>query len=301
MVILINFFPVWAIILSGLAYIYPAIFVPLKTIIVPLLSLVMFSMGMTLKVADFMAILKKPLIIALAVAIQYCLMPLLAYIISRILALPVELMTGMVLVGASAGGTASNVMCYLAKGNVALSILMTLASTLLAVALTPALTFLYLGQVVPVPVLDMLNSILFIVLLPVGVGIAINSYLKQSIVKIQRWFPFISCLSIILIIAIIVALNQKNIELMAFPVLLAVMLHNLAGLTFGYLLPYLFRFDPITCRTVCIEVAMQNSGLSVALAIKYFGIAAALPGALFSIWHNISGSLLALFWRKSNN
>ncbi len=294
---IVNLFPVWAILLSVVAYANAAFFASYQQIIVPLLALVMFSMGMTLRWNDFIAVLRKPVIISIAVAIQFLLMPLFAYGLSIYLNLSQELMTGMLLVGASAGGTASNVICYLAKGDVALSILMTIVSTLFAVLLMPALTFLYLNQVVPVPVEGMLKSILLIVLLPVLSGTVINSFFSRRLSKVQAIFPLLSTMAIVLIIAIIVGLNHANLSDLAIPVVLAVCLHNSLGLLFGYGIPRLLKYDERICRTVCIEVAMQNSGLSVALAIKHFSIAAALPGALFSIWHNISGSLLALFWR----
>ncbi len=297
----VNLFPVWAILLSGIAYANAEVFASYKSIIVPLLALVMFSMGMTLNWRDFKAVLKKPVVIAIAVTIQFLLMPLFAYGLSIALNLSKEIMTGMVLVGASAGGTASNVICYLAKGDVALSILMTVVSTLFAVLLMPVLTFLYLNQLVPVPIEGMLKSILLIVLLPVFSGTVLNGFFSQHLKKIQVVFPLLSSLAIVLIIAIIVGLNHDNLSDLAFPVLLAVCLHNTLGLIFGYSIPRFLKYDERTCRTVCIEVAMQNSGLSVALAIKHFSMAAALPGALFSIWHNISGSLLALFWRTNRD
>ena len=297
----INLFPLWAIMLSGIAYLNADIFISLKSIIVPLLAIVMFSMGMTLTWRDFKAVIKKPLIVAIAVLIQFLLMPLFAYIISILLGLNIDSMTGMVLVGASSGGTASNVICYLAKGNVALSILMTVVSTLAAVILMPALTFMYLNQVVPVPVEAMLKSIFLIVLLPVLIGTVLNSFFSQKLKLIQPVFPLLSTFAIVLIIAIIVGLNRQNLSEQALPVLIAVCMHNLAGLIVGYWIPRVLKYDEQTCRTVCIEVAMQNSGLSVALAVKYFSISAALPGAIFSIWHNISGSLLAFYWRNKNS
>ena len=294
----IDLFPLWAIMLAVIAYFNADIFVPLKSIIVPLLATVMFSMGMTLIWRDFKEVIKKPLIIAIAVLVQFMLMPLFAYIISIMLDLNIDSMTGMVLVGASSGGTASNVICYLAKGNVALSILMTVVSTLAAVILMPALTFMYLNQMVPVPVDAMLKSILLIVLLPVLTGTFLNSFFSHKLKLIQPVFPLLSTFAIVLIIAIIVGLNQQNLSEQALPVLFAVCIHNLLGLIVGYWIPRSLKYDAQTCRTVCIEVAMQNSGLSVALAVKYFSVAAALPGAIFSIWHNISGSLLAFYWRS---
>jgi BASS family bile acid:Na+ symporter len=225
-------------------------------------------------------------------------MPLFAYLLAQGLQLSQAQTIGMVLVGCSAGGTASNVICYLAKGNVALSILMTMASTLCAVIAMPLLSYLYLNHSVEVPVLSMMRSILLIVLVPVLAGTAINSFYTHLTRRLEGVFPVFSSMAIVLIIAIIVALNQQNISTLALPVLIAVALHNLLGMTVGYFIPRLLKYDTATCRTVSIEVGMQNSGLSVALAMQYFSAAAALPGAIFSIWHNISGSMLAIYWRR---
>jgi len=165
----------------------------------------------------------------------------------------------------------------------------------------PTLTYLYLHQVVPVPVEGMLKSLLLIVLLPVLAGTFLNSIFGKGLKKLQPIFPLLSSCSIVFIIAIIVGLNHDNLSNLALPILLAVCLHNFLGLMVGYAIPWLLKYDARTCRTVCIEVAMQNSGLSVALAVKYFSVAAALPGAIFSIWHNVSGSLLAMYWRRLDN
>ncbi|MDH5182115.1 MAG: bile acid:sodium symporter family protein, partial [Gammaproteobacteria bacterium] len=234
----------------------------------------------------------------LGVALHYLIMPPAAWLISRLFNLPVELMVGMVLVGSSAGGTASNVICYLAKGNVALSITLTLTSTLLAVFAMPALTWLYAGQSVPVPALAMLFSILKIVLIPVLLGVIVNSLFRQRLAKVVALFPFISSLAIIMIIAIIVALNNNTIATMGMVIMWAVILHNLTGLFAGYMIARKLGHDAVISRTLAIEVGMQNSGLSVALATKYFTASAALPGALFSVWHNISGSVLAAWWAR---
>lgn len=294
----ITLFPLWAIGLSIIAYYLPDHFASLKPAIIPLLALIMFGMGMTLTWQHFIDAAKQPVIISITVCIQFLFMPFFAWLISLIFHLDADQMIGMVLVGSSAGGTASNVICYLARGNVALSILMTMVSTLCAVLLMPALTYLYLNQSVPVPVWGMIKSIMIIVLIPVITGTAINSLLCRFLVKLQPVFPLFSSLMIILIIAIIVGLNHNNLQNAGLLVVGAVFLHNLLGLTAGYMIPRLLNYDAITCRTVSIEVGMQNSGLSVALAIQYFSSLAALPGAIFSIWHNISGSILAAYWRK---
>ena len=295
---LILFFPVGALLLSLIAYFNPTLFITAKAAIIPLLALVMFFMGMTLTWHNFKQALKQPWIILLTIGIQFVFMPLFAYLLARSLQLSEAHTIGLVLVGCSAGGTASNVICYLAKGNVALSILMTMASTLCAVVAMPLLSYAYLNQSVAVPVLDMMRSILLIVFIPVLSGTSINSFFGRYLVRLQDFFPFFSSFAIALIIAIIVALNQQNFSNLSWAVFIAIVLHNLSGMMIGYFIPRLLKYDAVICRTVSIEVGMQNSGLSVALAMKYFSVAAALPGAMFSIWHNVSGSTLAIYWRR---
>ncbi len=295
----IVYFPVCAILLSSIAVISPSIFITFKPAIMPLLSLVMFSMGMTLTWQHFKKALKRPFVIVIALFIQYSLMPLFAFLIALMLNLPRELMIGLMLVGCSSGGTASNVICYLARGDVALSIIMTMVSTLCAVIFMPFLAYLYLHQTVNVPIEDMMQTLLTIVLLPVLTGTAINSLFGAKLAGIQRFYPVLSAFCIILIIAIITGINHANLLNLTWHTTLAVAMHNSLGLLAGYFIARLFGYDETICRTLSIEVGMQNSGLSVALAVKYFNTVAALPGAVFSIWHNISGSMLAAYWRKS--
>lgn len=295
-----KLFPIWAILFSILAYFYNGFFAVFKSAIVPLLTVVMFGMGMTLKWENFREIFKSPLLILLGVSLQYIVMPGTAYLISVLLNLSPVMMAGVVLVGCSPGGTASNVITYLAKGNVALSITLTLTSTVLAVAFTPFFSWFILNHVVPVPAGEMFLNILQIVLIPVLIGTGINSFFSNKIAKIRNIFPLISTLAIVFIIAIIVALNKSKIDEISLIIVAAVILHNLTGLSFGYFVPKLFKYDKKVCRTLSIEVGMQNSGLSVALAVKFFSVAAALPGAIFSIWHNLSGSVLAAWWSSGN-
>lgn len=291
-------FPYIAILFSGVAMLFPEYFVPLKPAIVPLLGVVMFGMGMTLTLASFTAVLKRPGVVGLGAALQFVLMPLIAWLVAHAFRLPPQLAAGLVLVGACPGGTASNVVCYLAKGNVALSITLTAVSTLAAVIMTPVLTWLYVGQMVPVPVGQMLLSILKIVIVPVVLGVLVNTWLGSHLARFKAVFPAISVMAIVLIIAIIVAINEPQLASLVFPVVFSVMLHNLAGLAAGYWVPRWLGYDGRTCRTLAIEVGMQNSGLGVALAMKYFSAAAALPGAVFSIWHNLSGATLAAYWSR---
>ena len=265
----------------------------------PILTIIMFGMGLTLTIDDFRRVLKLKASVALGLALQYSVMPLAAFLLAKLLGLSNELLIGMVLVGSASGGTASNVICYLARGDVALSISMTLVSTLVAVVALPTLSWLYLGQVVPVPVAGMFVSVLKIVLVPLAVGVALNHYLPKAVRTVSPALPLVTTIAIVLVIAIIVALNHQTLADISFALLAAVLIHNSLGLVAGYFGARYCGQDRKTSRTIAIEVGMQNSGLAVALAVKYFSPLAALPGAVFSIWHNVSGSLLAAIWSRS--
>jgi BASS family bile acid:Na+ symporter len=267
-----------------------------KDLIMPLLMLVMLGMGLTLNIDDMKRTWQLKRLVLLGVGLQFLIMPLAAYLLSTLANLPTALLVGMLLVGASAGGTASNVMTYLAKGDVALSVSMTLISTLVATVALPALTWLYLGEQVDVPTGALLGSLVQLIIVPLALGMIINHFFHNKLTLITSALPAISTMSIIAIIAIVVALNSDHIQTASWLLVLLVALHNLIGLSLGYLVPRWMGYDTVISRTLAIEVAMQNSGLSVALAIKYFSAAAALPGALFSIWHNISGALFASYW-----
>ena len=297
----IYLFPVLALLISVLAYLFPALLVGLKAFIVPLLVVVMLAMGLTLQWWDFAKVWQYRRIVGAGVAIQFIIMPFAAWLIALLLGLSEALMTGMMLVGATAGGTASNVMAYLAKGNVALSVTMTMISTLVAVILLPLLTWLYLGQSIEVPALSMLDMLVKVILLPVAAGMLLNHFFKHKLAGIAPACSVFSMAAILLIIAIVVALNSDNLNSVAWQVVSAVVLHNLIGLGCGYGLSRKLGYDSVIARTVAIEVGMQNSGLSVALALKYFSAASALPGAIFSIWHNLSGALFASFWAKRSS
>ena len=293
-----RLFPLWAVAGSLLALARPEWFAPLKPAIVPLLGLVMFGMGITLTGQNFLAVLRRPFPVLLGISLQFLVMPFAAWLIAVLLGLPPQLGAGLILLGCCPGGTASNVICYLARGDVALSITLTAVSTLLALVATPLLTLLYAGQTVPVPVLDMLLSIFRIIFLPVMLGVIANHFLHDRLRPVRAVFPMISVVAIVVIIAIIVALNHDQLLHMAGGVAVAVVAHNLFGLSAGYWVPRWLGREPRECRTLAIEVGMQNSGLAVALAVKYFSATAALPAALFSIWHNLSGSFMAGYWQR---
>lgn len=294
----VTLFPIGAILVSVFAAYFPEYLAPLRSAIVPLLGVVMFGMGMTLKADDFVRVLWQPKLIMLGVSLQYLLMPLIAWLLGQFLQLPLPLLAGLVLVGACPGGTASNVICFLARGNVALSITLTAISTLLAVLLTPWLTWLYVGQKIAVPTADMMWTIVRIILVPVTLGVLVNTWFGSVLDNIKRWLPVLSAIVIILIIGIIVARNATQLSQMALTVIIAVILHNCLGLLSGYYIPRMLGFDRRDCRTLAIEVGMQNSGLGVALADRFFSSLAALPGAIFSIWHNLSGAILAAVWSR---
>lgn len=296
-----RLFPLWAIGLSLLAYHYPASFSELKSSIIPLLAVIMFCMGLTLSLDDFKRALSMPRLILNGLLLQYLAMPLSALVIARLMQLEPSLTIGLLLVGASPGGTASNVITYLARGNVALSISLTSLSTVLAIVLTPLLTLLIADTSIEVPAIKMLGSIMYMVILPVSLGLLLNHYFNKQVRIIAPLLPLAAVMCIVLIIAIITALNASQFVQLGFSVLLAVILHNSLGLFLGYNGAKLLGYSSKECKTLAIEVGMQNSGLAVALAIKHFSASAALPGAVFSIWHNISGSVLAYFWSKKPN
>lgn len=295
-----SLFPLWAVILSAVAYVYPEYFAPHQGLIVPFLSLIMLGMGVTLSVDSFLAVLKRPSVVLLGTLMQYTIMPLAAWIVCLVLKLPADLATGVILLGCCPGGTASNVISYLAKADVALSIVLTSVSTLIAFLATPFLTWVFIGQTVEVDVMGMLVSVVNVVIVPVVLGLTINYFFEKRINAVREVFPAISAAAIVIIVAVIIGTNSANLQQSGPLVLLAVILHNGLGLAGGYGVSKALRLSETEARTIAIEVGMQNSGLSVALAIKHFTATAALPGAIFSIWHNLSGAFLAGHWSKQS-
>jgi len=291
-------FPLWAMLGVLLAWFLPGPLAACRPAILPLLGVVMFGMGAGLRLENFVAVLRRPVPVILGLGLQFLMMPLAGWLLALLAGLPPQLAAGMILVGCSPGGTASNVICYLARGDVALSITLTACSTLLAVLATPLLMLLYAGETVAVPALEMLQTIFWIIFLPVTLGLLLNHLFHRSLAGVRQVFPLLSVFTIVFIIAVIVALNREQLADVAAVLLVLVVLHNLAGLAGGYWIARWMGQDRRICRTIAIEVGMQNSGLAVALAVKYFSAAAALPGALFSVWHNLSGSMLAGHWRR---
>ncbi|QJP74051.1 ketopantoate/pantoate/pantothenate transporter PanS [Burkholderia glumae] len=291
-----RLFPLWAVLVSLAAYVSPATFSPVAPHVTALLTLIMLSIGVTLSVADFRRVFTRPAPVLAGIVLHYLVMPLAAWALAKLLRMPPELTAGMVLVGSVASGTASNVMIYLARGDVALSVTISALSTLVGVFATPLLTRLYVDASIAVDVHGMLMSIVQIVALPIVVGLAVNHLLRRAVEAIEPYLPLVSMLAILLIIAAVVAGTRNSIASVGLVVMVGVMLHNAIGLLGGYWGGRLLGFDEAVCRTLAIEVGMQNSGLAATLGKLYFTPIAALPGALFSVWHNLSGSLLAGYW-----
>ncbi|MFX4285976.1 bile acid:sodium symporter family protein [Janibacter sp. G349] len=264
----------------------------------PLLGLVMFTMGLTLRPVDFGLVLRRPLPVLLGVVAQYVIMPLVAVLVVTVLSLPPELAAGVILVGCAPGGTASNVVSYLARGDVALSVTMTSVSTLLAPFLTPLLTLWLAGRYMPLDGAGMARTIVTIVLLPVLAGLVVRLLLAPLAEALLPALPWLSVAAISVIVAIVVS-GSADAMLTAGPlVLLAVVVHNVLGMGLGYLAARVARLPVPARRTTAIEVGMQNSGLAAGLAAQYMEPLSALPGAVFSVWHNVSGALFAAWCRR---
>ena len=266
-----------------------------------LLMAVMFGMGLTLKAEDFRYVFRHPKSMIAGCVGQFTVMPLLAFALGKLFRLDDGLLAGVVLVGACPGGTASNVITYLSGGDVALSVGMTSVNTVLAPVLTPAITWLFLHAGVAVDMGGMFLSIVQVVLVPVALGLLVNRLLGERARRAERVMPLISVTAICLIVMCVVSHNAARILSTGAPVIAAVVLHNLLGYACGWLIGRALRLDPAKAKALSVEIGMQNSGLAASLAGSAFPALpmAAVPGALFSVWHNISGALLAgLFRRK---
>ena len=270
----------------------------------PMLGVIMFGMGLTLSPHDFRLVLSRPKDILIGCMAQFTIMPLLAWLLASAFSLPKELALGVILVGCCPGGTASNVITYLAKGDLALSVGMTATSTLLAPILTPLLVWLMAGTMVHVNTLGMLQSIVYVVIAPIIGGLLCQRFLPRLTQRVTPYLPAFSSIVIATVVGIIVSHNASRLMVGGMLVLVVVILHNLLGLVLGFSIGRLLRLQNAKCVALSIEVGMQNSGLASSLAVLHFAAfpMATIPGAIFSVWHNISGTLAAkLYQRKQNN
>ena len=296
-------FALWVVLFAGIALIVPEAFVWLKAYIIWMLGIIMFGMGMTMTVDDFKGVLHSPKAVVIGVVAQFMLMPGLAYLLCQLFQLPPEIAIGVILVGCCPGGTASNVITYMAKGNTALSVACTSVSTILAPILTPAVFYLLASQWIEINALSMLGSILQVVLFPIILGLIVRSVLKQKVETYIQVMPLISVLAIVAIVAAIIAGSKTQILESGLLILAVVALHNGLGYLLGFGASRLFKLPYADSKAIAIEVGMQNSGLGVALAAVHFAASpiTAVPSAIFSLWHNISGPALATYWASKAN
>ena len=285
------------------AYLVPA---PLKAIdtwfINPLLGMIMFGMGLTLSAKDFHIVFSRPKDVLLGCLAQFTIMPAMAWLLTKAFSLPEELALGVILVGCCPGGTASNVITFLAKGDLALSVGMTACSTLLAPLLTPLLVWLLAGTMVNVDTVGMLLSIVYVVIAPIIGGLLFQHFLPELTKKAVAYLPAFSTLMIALVASIVVGHSAEKLTAGGIIVIFVVMLHNLSGYALGYSIGWLLHL-PMKKRTaISSEVGMQNSGLAASLAVLHFAAfpLATIPGAIFSVWHNISGALMAKLYNRYN-
>ena len=285
-----------------LALVFPSVLQQVPTTFInPLLGVIMFGMGLTLNLRDFKIVFSRPKDVIIGCLAQFTVMPLLAWGLSRAFQLDEALALGVVLVGCCPGGTASNVITYLAKGDLALSVGMTGISTLLAPLLTPLLTWALAGKSVDVDVAAMLLSILWVVILPIVVGLFVKALWPKFTEEAVDYLPAISSIVIAFIVAIVIGANANKLMTGGLVIVIVIILHNVCGLSLGYLIGRLLRLAEPKKRAISIEVGMQNSGLASSLATLHFAAypMATIPGAIFSVWHNISGAIIArLYARK---
>ena len=285
-----------------LALTFPSVLQQIPTTAINyLLGVVMFGMGLTLNLKDFKIVFCRPKDVIVGCLAQFTIMPLLAWGLAKAFQFDEALALGVVLVGCCPGGTASNVITYLAKGDLALSVGMTGVSTLLAPLLTPLLTWALAGKSVDVDVAGMLLSILWVVILPIVVGLTVKGLWPKFTEKATAFLPAVSSLAIAFIVAIVIAANVNKLLTGGIVIVIVVILHNLCGLGLGYLIGRLLGLAEPKKRAISIEVGMQNSGLASSLATLHFAAypMATIPGALFSVWHNISGAIVARWYARS--
>ena len=286
------------------ALVMPSAFSGIKpTVINPLLGVIMFGMGMALRLEDFKIVFSRPKDVIVGCLAQFTIMPLLAWGLAKAFQLDEALALGVVLVGCCPGGTASNVITYLAKGDLALSVGMTGVSTLLAPLLTPLLTWALAGKSVNVDVMGMLLSILWVVIMPIVVGLMVKTLWPKFTEKATAYLPAVSSIAIAFIVAIIIGANAHKLLAGGLVIVIVVMLHNICGLSLGYLIGRLLGLTEPKKRAISIEVGMQNSGLASSLATLHFAAypLATIPGAIFSVWHNISGAIVARLYARTTD
>jgi BASS family bile acid:Na+ symporter len=294
-------FPFWMILAGAIALIWPEWLIPLNQglFVILILAFIMLCMGLTLTFDDFRRITRMPREVAIGFAAQYSVMPLLGWGIAYILNLPVHFAVGLILVGCCPGGTASNLMSYIAKADVALSVIMTVCSTLAAVILTPLLTKIFAGTLVPVDTWMIFKQTLLVVILPVALGTLLNRKMPQLTQHLLLVAPLLSVFGICVICAIVFAAHAEAILKHGLELILAIMILHSGGFLLGYSFAWIFGCHPLSARTISIEVGMQNSGLSIILAKQAFPMLplASVVGAISVLIQSLLASVIAVLWR----
>jgi len=271
----------------------------LSILIVPLLQLIMFGMGTAMSVKDFVGVIKMPKAVGIGMVCQFTIMPVVGFTLANIFGFAPEIAAGVVLIGSSPSGLASNVMSYIAKANLALSVTLTAVATLLAPIMTPFLMEVFAGQFIPIDFLAMMWSIIKIVILPIVAGLVFNHFFHGKAEWLDKAMPFVSMAGIAVIITIITASGRDSLLTIGFVLILAAILHNAAGYFLGYWACRFFKMPEQDCRTIALEVGMQNGGLASGIALEMGKVATVgLAPAVFGPWMNISGSSLATWWRE---
>ncbi|MFB5676525.1 bile acid:sodium symporter family protein [Paenibacillus terreus] len=291
-------FSVWVILFALLGFFVPDAFTGLKGYIQIFLGIVMFGMGLTLSSADFREVFRRPLDVAIGVVGHYLIMPLLAFGLALLLQLPPDIAVGVILVGCCPSGTASNVMTLLAKGDVALGVSIASVSTLIAPLATPFMISLLAGRWMNIDAASLIKDILMVVIIPIVLGVIVKALFRRQAEASVKALPLVSTIAIVLIVAIVVAGSKGKIIETGPLIFAVVILHNGLGYLLGFWFAKLFGMNLAKRKAVTLETGMQNSGLGAALAAAHFNPVAAVPSAIFSVWHNISGSLLATWFAR---
>ena len=294
-------FALWVILFAVLGFVLPDTFKQLTPYIVTLLGIIMFGMGLTLSLDDFKEVARRPVDVGIGVAAQFLIMPIIAVILTMIIPMSPEVAAGVILVGCCPGGTSSNVMTYLSKGDVALSVACTSVTTLAAPIVTPFLVWLFASQFLPVDAMAMFISIVKVILVPLALGFLLQKLLPGMVKAAVPALPLVSVVGIVLIVAAVVGASKAAIASSGLMIFAVVVLHNGIGYLLGYLAARASGLSVAKRKAIAIEVGMQNSGLGAALANAHFSPVAAVPSAIFSVWHNISGALIANYFSQVPN
>jgi len=296
-----TLFPVWLFLLSGLAYIYPGILKNQGFLITPLIGVIMLGMGLSMTPNDFKLIISRPKDVLVGIILRYTIMPLVGFCVAKLLNLSPELAAGIILVGCCPSGSASNVITFLAKGDIALSVTVSSCNILLAPLLLPPTFMLLAGKYIHVDAIAMFLDTVKVVIIPVTIGLLLRMFFSRFAERIVKIVPVISVIVMLWVIPIVVAVSAAKLATVAAIAFVAVALHNGTGFALGYGFSKAIGMAEKKARAICFEVGIEMSGLAVVLAMAHLDPLAAVPGAIFSVWHNLVGSLIASYWAKKTD